>query len=304
MQSHKNQSLNKAKKQRNDEFYTTLEDIARLFDSADVGLFKGKSLLLPCDDYRYSRFYTYFKGRFAELGLSRLVSVAYQEHGHGILCRYDGKTEEVRELHGNGDFRLEASQREIKAADMVITNPPYSLIGELFSCLMAHRKQFLLIAPVNSLHYVEIFPFIRSGEIQTSHFDIRRFIQPDNTLATPARSVWMGNLMNFEKPMLQCTYSLRDYDYREYDNIRALEIPYARMIPHDYKGLMGVPSTFLSKINLQQFDLLVLDSEIYRLLPEYMKTWDVPHRKDKPYVNGKMCYSRIFVRHKISQTGT
>ena len=168
-----NSNLHKAKKAKNDEFYTQLSDIENELRHYR-GHFKGKVVYCNCDDARESNFFKYFSMNFEFLGLKKLIATGYKKDGHGVKLVYDGdkngnKTvddEEVQvtELKGNGDFRSEECVKLLDEADIVVTNPPFSLASLYMQQLIEHGKKFLIIGPLNLIKYKDTFPYFMKGQ--------------------------------------------------------------------------------------------------------------------------------------------
>lgn len=157
----KNGNLHRAKKEKNDEFYTQLVDIEKEL-SYYTDYFKGKVVYCNCDDYRISNFIVYFKENFEYLGLKRLISTNYGDAWH---YEYDGDAETVEKMNGNGDFRSEECIEFLKECDVVVTNPPFSLFREYVAQLMEYEKKFIIIGNGNAVTYKEIFPLIKENKM-------------------------------------------------------------------------------------------------------------------------------------------
>ena len=160
----KNTNLHAAKAAKNDEFYTQYSDIGNEVKHYWDEL-KGKTIYCNCDDYRWSNFVKYFKDNFDEIGIKCLVSTNYDIGEGGFNYVFDGKTETVKKLHGNGDFRSDECIEFLKEADVVVTNPPFSLFRDYVKQLMDYGKKFLIIGNMNAITYKEIFPYIKNHEM-------------------------------------------------------------------------------------------------------------------------------------------
>ena len=168
-----NANLTKAKKAKCDEFYTQLTDIEKEMRHYKA-FFKDKIVYCNCDDARESNFFKYFSLNFEHLGLKKLICTGYKECGKGVVLVYEGDKngnrivddEEItiKELEGNGDFRSEECIEFLKEADVVVTNPPFSLFREYVAQLMEYGKKFLIIGNQNAITYKEIFPYIKNNE--------------------------------------------------------------------------------------------------------------------------------------------
>ena len=188
-------------------------------------------------------------------------------------------------------------KRFLKEADIVVTNPPFSLFREYISQLIDYDKEFLVIGNINALTYKEIFPLIRKNKMWLGYNSTRFFLQPDGSIFETARTYWYTNLdirKRHEEFILYKKYDPEEYP--EYDNYHAINIDKAVEIPRDYKGAMGVPITFIDKYNPDQFE--ILDANNYR------KNEDVPYKdhgliKDKESaINGKAKYVRVLIKNK------
>ena len=170
----KNSNLHNAKTAKNDEFYTQLTDIEKELKHYKKH-FEGKVVYCNCDDVRWSNFFKYFSMNFEHLGLKKLICTAYNENGQGIVYEYNGDLNgnrivddeeiEVKYLEGNGDFRSAECIEILKQADIVVTNPPFSLFREYVTQLMEYGKQFLIIGNGNAITYKEIFPLIKEHKM-------------------------------------------------------------------------------------------------------------------------------------------
>lgn len=181
----------------------------------------------------------------------------------------------------------------MKQADIVVTNPPFSLFREYVAQLVEYNKKFLIIGNVNAITYKEIFPLIKNNQLWLGYNCTRHFLQPDGSLFETARTFWYTNLdhnKHHEELILYKNYSPEEYPH--YDNYNAIEVSKTAEIPQDWDGVMGVPITFLDKYNPEQFEILGMDDHRY----EYPK-W----RGRGPDLNGKSVYRRIIIRNKHPQ---
>lgn len=333
-----NRNLNAAKRAKKDEFYTQLPDIERELHHYWPH-FRGKTVLCNCDDPYESNFFKYFALRFNQLGLRRLLCTCYNGspvRGTELLLHFDGEADEpkrqaymvdihaVPDLNGDGavdltdvrlllendrnalrllqtgDFRSAECVALLQEADIVVTNPPFSLFREYISQLMDYGKRFLIIGPQNAITYKEIFPLIKDNKIWLGYgFNAGNayFKVPDNK-QTYAAGVydeekklvkfrnchWYTNLeipKRHDELDLFCRYSPEDYP--KYDNYDAIEVSKTANIPYDYDGVMGVPITFLDKYNPEQFEIV-----------KFRKGND---EKDLS-IKGKCPYFRILIRNK------
>jgi hypothetical protein len=326
-----NKNLHKAKDSKKDEFYTQLADIERELKHYKDH-FKGKVVYCNCDDPRVSNFFHYFSYNFEQLGLKKLIATCYknqqidlfsQHRAEQAIClEYVGdkngnlKPDEeeigIKPLKGDGDFRSEESIALLKQADIVVTNPPFSLFREYVAQLVEHDKKFLIIGSMNAITYKEIFSLIKENKLWlgngftagNAYFKIpiesscnyARGVYDEKTGLVKFRNVvWYTNLdieKRHEELVLHQKYTPEAYP--KYDNYNAINVDKIKDIPIDYDGAMGVPITFLDKYNPKQFK--ILSSNDYRV------NESIPFKehgliKDKDgTINGKPTYVRILVR--------
>ncbi|MBP3227343.1 MAG: adenine-specific methyltransferase EcoRI family protein [Bacteroidaceae bacterium] len=322
-----NHDLNQAARARKDEFYTQLSDIEKEM-RVYRPLFRGKSVLCNCDDPRVSNFFKYFTINFEALGLRRVTATCYKSNTPDLFSlnaseqavyqvyegdrngnrRVDDEEIDVKSLQGDGDFRSEECIELLKQADIVVTNPPFSLFREYIAQLMKYDKKFLIIGNVNAITYKEVFPLIKDERIwlgHSIHSGDRKFNVPDDYPLNAAgcgvdeqgrkfirvKGVrWFTNLdykERHEELPLYKRYTPEEYP--RYDNYEAINVDKVAEIPMDYDGVMGVPITFLDKYCPEQFEIVG---------NEYTLGID----KARGYVNGKRMYSRVFIRRKQAVT--
>lgn len=294
-----NKSLNAAMKAKNDEFYTQLSDIENELQHYTEH-FRGKTVLCNCDDPRVSNFFHYFAYNFELLGLKKLITTCYKnqdsdlfsknqsekavyleyagdKNGNGIP---DAEEIGIKELKGDGDFRSTECIELLKQADIVVTNPPFSLFREYMAQLMKYGKKFIVIGNKNAITYKEIFPYIMNNQMWIGYtpmgkdllFDVpaddakelletdskgSKFRIVDGKVMRRSTSVWFTNLdikKRHEEMILYKRYSPEEYP--KYDNYNAIFVKKVTDIPVDWKEAMGVPITFLDKFNPKQFELL------------------------------------------------
>ena len=293
-----NNNLNAAKAAKKDEFYTQLTDIERELQHY-WSHFANKIVLCNCDDPYESNFFKYFALRFNQLGLRKLICTCYNGspvQGSELPLQFeDIKSEtkktaykveitEVRDLNGDGavdltdvrylmqndknvlstlrtgDFRASECVELLQQADIVVTNPPFSLFREYMAQLMKYEKKFLIIGNINSLHYKEIFPLIKDNKIWLGFNNgARTYKKPDGSFQKMGNTGWFTNLdhnKRHENLDLVCRYSPEEYP--TYANYDAIEVSKVSDIPCDYHGIMGVPTTFLEKYNPEQFEIIGL----------------------------------------------
>ena len=325
-----NTNLKTAKKSKNDEFYTMLTDIEKEMRYYK-DFFKDKVVYCNCDDARESNFFKYFSLNFEFLGLKKLISTGYKADGKGVVLVYEGDkngnrrvdNEEiiVNELNGDGDFRSEECIEYLKQADVVVTNPPFSLFRQYVKQLMDYNKKFIIIGSQNAITYKEIFPYIKNNQLwlgMSMNGSNRWFVAPDSyevkenaagyKLDEKGRKMffvngvtWFTNIENKrrnEKLDLYKRYSFEDYP--KYDNYDAIEVSRVDEIPMDYDGVMGVPITFLYKYNPKQFEILDLINRY--MIFDYFGVNEEVRKKHShcANVNGKSTYARILIK-KIQQ---
>lgn len=291
-----NSNLHRAAKVKNDEFYTQLADIEKELKRYK-DQFRDKIVYCNCDDPFESNFFKYFAANFNALGLKKLITTSYTKSpiAGGQLPLFemeglkpDGKEPYVieisevpdinkdgaisledveallrrnkkssRKLQGNGDFRSEECVELLKRADIVVTNPPFSLFREYVAQLMEHGKKFLIIGNDNAISYKEFFEFIKKNKVWTGYGKVKEFKQPDGTLKKFGNVGWYTNLDTTKRHEKLTLYKKYDpKEYLKYDNYNAIEVSKVSDIPMNYEGVMGVPVTFLDKYNPNQFEIL------------------------------------------------
>lgn len=288
----KNSSFQSAKVSKQDEFYTQLSDIEKELKHYKKH-FKGKVVYCNCDDPRVSNFFHYFSHNFEKLGLKKLISTCYKNQNSdlftqnksekAIYIEYFGDTNAnnmpdldeigINELQGDGDFRSPESIELLKQADIVVTNPPFSLFREYVAQLMEHDKKFLIVGNQNAVTYKETFNLIKDGKIWLGYKSgDMAFKVPDHYEAKETRywqdetgqkwrslgnACWFTNLdisKRHEELILYKTYTPEAY--KRYDNFDAIDVSKTVDIPIDYYEPMGVPITFLDKHNPNQFEVI------------------------------------------------
>ena len=322
----KNAALHQAKKAKNDEFYTQYADIEKEMNAYlefNPDVFRDKIVLLPCDDPEWSNFTKYFAQNFGRFGIKKLISTSYaadskpkeipyqptlfemdsptfdkvKTRSHGkifTLTRDTNKDEKIdiedlewKYLKGDGDFRSNEIKKLRDEADIIITNPPFSLFREFLAWVTEDNKQFCLIGNMNAITYKEVFPLIKNNKlwIGATNFNVGMyFYVPENFVYAPTykfererngRKVnrvpgtcWYTNIDHGRRheplPLMTMADNLkyskhkeiRENGYRKYDNYDAIEVPFTDAIPSDYKEGMGVPISFLDKYNPDQFEIL------------------------------------------------
>ena len=251
-----NGNLNKAKAAKNDEFYTRLEDIEKELKHYTEH-FKGKVVYCNCDDANRSNFFKYFSTNFQKLGVKKLIATGYKENGTGVVAIQKGNDIDIYD--GNGDFRSEECIEFLKEADIVVTNPPFSLFREYVVQLMQYGKKFLIIGNKNAITYKEIFPYIKNNELWLGITSVKDFIQPNGEIKKFGNICWFTNLEHSkrnEELILYKHYSPTEYP--KFENYNAIEVSKVAEIPMDYGGVCGVPISFLDKYCPNQFRIVGL----------------------------------------------
>ena len=346
----KNSNLGQAKQAKNDEFYTQYVDIQKevnAYIEYNPDVFRGKTILLPCDDPEWSNFTKFFALNFEYFGLRKLISTSYAieskkyktnwqptlfettnplydadktrvkgkiftlTHDTNRNGRIDIDDLEWHYMEDDGDFRSEEVTRLRDEADIIITNPPFSLFREFVQWIMDGGKQFLMLGNKNAVTYKEVFPLFKENKLwsgktewagglwfeTTDKEDIDRVIGGKNMKNVP--SIWFTNLehnrrhqplqlMTMEDNIMYSRHKeIKGIGYQRYDNYDAIEVPFTDAIPSDYEGVMGVPISFLDKYCPEQFDIVGNE-------------YDLNLSKGRGYVNGVRMYSRVFIRKKQS----
>lgn len=315
-----NKSFNHAKDAKEDEFYTTRQDIENeLYHYAEY--FKDKVVYCNCDDPVTSEFWQFFVRNFKPYGLKKLIATHYEPdeknyaysleicedtNGDGRIDFLDEPT--VKQLPCNGDFRSAACIELLKEADIVVTNPPFSLFREYINQLIEYEKKFLIIGSQNNVAYKDVFHLLMSNKVWLGYysgdmaFRVPEYYKPRETRywQDDSGQKWrsMGNICwytNIDIPKRHEYLDLRGNYYNpkvypHYDNYNAIMVGSVSDIPCDYNGLMGVPLTFLDKYNPQQFEILGMTSGRYefdqRAWPTKKYVNAVQHNKDGSISNG------------------
>ncbi len=318
-----NSNLSNAKNAKNDEFYTQYHDIQKEINAYleyNPDVFRGKTVLLPCDDPEWSNFTKFFAQRFETLGLKKLISTSYAPESKSYKQPYqptlfetsdpafdekktmingkifilerdksgDGKINvddlEWSYLEGNGDFSSNEIKKLRDEADIIVTNPPFSLFSEFLAWIVEANKQFVIIGNLSSITYKTVFPLIKENKIWlgngfqggNAYFrplsikDYANGVFDNETGLVKFRNcIWLTNIEHGRRhqslPLMPMADNLRyskhkeikgKTEYEKYDNYDAIEVPYTDSIPNDYDGIMGVPISFLDKYCPEQFEIL------------------------------------------------
>jgi hypothetical protein len=328
-----NKNLHQAKRSKKDEFYTQLADIENELRHY-CHHFKDKVVYCNCDDPRISNFFHYFSYNFEDLGLKKLITTCYKNQNRDLFSNHDCEqaiyleyegykngnripdVDEIgiKQLQGDGDFRSAESIELLKQADIVVTNPPFSLLRDYVAQLIAYDKKFVIIGHQNAITYKELFPLIKENKLWlgfgfsggAGHF----ISQYENTATTSDKKEgmirvsgihWFTNLdiaKRHEDMILYKQYSPEEYP--KYDNYDAINVNKTKEIPMDYEGAMGVPITFLDKYNPEQFEILDGIGRYSMLTGPTEKTQGTYLTK----VNGKPKYARVIIKNKRIANGT
>ena len=349
-----NKALHRAKNAKEDEFYTQLSDIENELKHYKA-FFKGKTVFCNCDDPFESGFFKYFALNFNVLGLKKLIATSYagssvagnefdlfydlahEQHIFGSKAYKVVMTElkdvtgdgaedlndvrelikhRIRYLEGDGDFRSQESIELLKEADVVVTNPPFSLFREYVAQLMEYKKHFLIIGNLNAIKYKEIFPLLKDNKIWLGYksgdmsFRVPSYFQPRPTRywqdETGQKWRSMGNICWYSNIDIEKRHEdlilYKKYtpdEYLKYDNFNAIEVSKLVDIPMDYDGVMGVPITFLDKYNPEQFEIVGYSNgalaKSLGVTPNYRGRCDIAYTK-----NGKSScpFGRILIRRR------
>ena len=311
-------NLDNARRGRNDEFYTRLEDIENELSHYESH-FEGMTVYCNCDDPRTSNFFAYFKENFHRLKLRKLIASCYKPQEFdffsdgcepAVWMEYngelvDGRVPDVNEIrlnvfNGNGDFRSSESVGLLRQADIVVTNPPFSLFREYVAQLMGHGKKFLIIGNQNAITYKDFFPLIKEGKVwlgygfkrNCAHFyspfdDSASDLDHRDGMIRVSGVNWFTNLEHGKRnERLELTEIYSPDRYPRYDGFDAIEVPEVKLIPKDYDGIMGVPITFLCKHCPEQFEIV----------GELHHGCDNEYDLGIPSMNGKCLYARVLIR--------
>lgn len=363
-----NDILRKAKNVKNDEFYTQYSDIQteiNAYIEYNPDVFKNKIILLPCDDPEWSNFTKFFAQNFERFGLKKLISTSYAHESkklnipyqltlfetespkfdesktktHGkifVLDRDKNKSGKIDindlewdYLEGDGDFRSDEVKKLRDEADIIITNPPFSLFREFLNWIIEANKKFLIIGNKNAVSYKEVFPHIMDNNLWVGY----RNINSDFWLEVPdgceyekikdgkkikhIMACWFTNIEHGRRhrPLKLMTYEdnikfskhkeVKDIGYKKYDNYDALDVSFVDAIPSDYKYKMGVPVTFLGDYNPDQFRIIGFFNNYkpetatdYQIYGDAVKVSSTKSLFRGPVIDGKAIYFRIIIERK------
>ncbi|HRB61246.1 MAG TPA: adenine-specific methyltransferase EcoRI family protein [Niabella sp.] len=358
----KNSNLSKAKNAKNDEFYTQYHDIEKEINAYldyDPNVFRGKTILLPCDDPEWSNFTIFFAQNFERFGLKKLISTSFAPESKNYKTVYqptlfetknqhfdekktvtngkiftltkdksgDGKIDfndlEWTYLKGDGDFKSAEIKKLRDEADIIITNPPFSLFREFLSWIVEAEKQFVIIGSMNAITYKEVFPLIKEDKLwlgngfkagnaffssPMNNDYAEGVFNPDTGLVKFRNVVWYTNIDHGRRhqPLPLMTMAdnikfskhkeIKGKGYEEFDLYNAINIGYTDAIPNDYDGAMAVPISFLDKYSPEQFEIISSN--------DIRKNEAVPFKehgliKDKDgTINGKPTYVRLVIKRR------
>jgi len=329
--ANENSGLNTAKRNKKDEFYTQISDIERELRHYRKH-FKGKVVYCNCDDPYISAFFEYFAKNFEFLGLKKLVTTCYRSQHIDLFSQNDSeeaikleyvggalnslplaKDIGVSALKGNGDFRSAECMEILKKADIVVTNPPFSLFREYVSQLATLDKKFIIVGHQNAITYKDVFPLIKENRMwlgygfkgNVAHFSAPHY--EDTAVAGDHKEgmirvsgvVWFTNLdhnKRHEEMILVQRYHGNEKAYPTYDNYDAIEVSRTQDIPCDFSGAMGVPITFLTKYNPDQFEIIGATESEGTGFSNGL--WRPEIGVAQAMVDGKRVYKRLFIRNR------
>lgn len=370
-----NSNLSNAKNAKNDEFYTQYHDIEKevaAYLEYNPNVFHGKIVFLPCDDPEWSNFTKFFAQNFERFGLKKLISTSYAPDSKSYKSGYmpslfelndpqydakktvqngkiftlsrdksgDGKIDvndlEWHYLDGDGDFKSKEIKKLRDEAEIIVTNPPFSLFREFLAWIVEADKQFLVIGNINAITYKELFPLIQGDKIWLGATNFNKgmyfkvpsdFVYADSYKFEREQNgekvnrvpgvCWFTNLDHGRRhqplPLMSMSDNLKFSKHKEikgkdtyehYDNYDGIDVPFTDAIPSDYDGIMGVPITFLDKYSPEQFEIIWQASGNTRASApkEILKRLNYrSHPEDRggcTIVNGKRTYGRILIKHK------
>ena len=321
-----NKALSNANRAKKDEFYTQLSDIENELRHYRHH-FRRKTILCNCDDPYESNFFKYFAMNFNFFGLKKLICTCYatspvvytqmsffgEEEVVGTSDDnrkpYKIEITEVTDLNGDGDFRSDECIELLKEADIVVTNPPFSLFREYVAQLIEYNKKFIIIGNQNAITYKEIFPLLKDNKLWlgygfkgnvgffiNSHYeDYAKSSQHKEGMIRVSGVMWYTNLdieKRHEDMILFRNYTPENYPH--YDNYDAIEVSKTADIPCDYDGAMGVPITFMDKFNPEQFEILGATESEGKGFSNGL--WIEDSKVAQPLINGERKYKRIFIK--------
>lgn len=373
-----NSNLTSAKNAKNDEFYTQYHDIEKEINAYldfNPKVFQGKTILMPCDDPEWSNFTKFFAQNFERFGLKKLISTSYAPDSKLYKNNYqptlfetanpqfdqkktvkngkiftlvgdktgDGKIDvndlEWTYLKGDGDFKSEEIKKLRDEADIIITNPPFSLFRNFLAWIVEVDKQFVIVSNMNAITNKEVFPLIKEDKMwmgvkstsqamyfKTSNKEYASRVSNERPEGSWWRTIdgevciginnscWLTNLDHGRRhqPMPLMTLDdnfkfskhkeIKGVGYQTYDNYNAVEVPFTGAIPSDYDGVMGVPISFLDKYSPEQFEIVGIDIDVNEGKLPHLVNPNWKGKLDRGYLDGNRIYSRILIKHKKVRT--
>ena len=366
-------NLKKARRAKNDEFYTQYSDIQKEIErylDYNPNTFRNKVVYCNCDDPFESNFFRYFVLNFNKFGLKQLITTSYKpspvantqlslfgndktipkSKGRPKITANKFIINEVSDIDGDGEFNLKDVAKQLKAnkhnewepleedgdfrslecvellkqSDIVVTNPPFSLFREYVKQLFDYKKKFLIIGNINCLTYKEIFQKIKenkawlgngmgrwiSGFIVPESYELygseARIDENGNRIVATNNCLWLTNLDHGRRhqslPLMTMADNLKFSKHKEiqgkkaydkYDNYDAIEVPFTDSIPSDYKGVMGVPITFLDKYNPDQFEIIDINPHFFSIVEK-----GLPKPPQLKITGKNDPYARLLIKHK------
>jgi hypothetical protein len=347
-QGNSNTLLRKASKAKKDEFYTRLSDIEKEVKNYRIFL-QDKVIYCNCDDPYESNFFKYFAANFRSLGLKKLITTSFSGStiaggqlslfdveglkpngkqpfkieitevpdvdGDGAISLIDvemllkNNKNTVTPLSGDGDFRSKECVKLLEEADVVVTNPPFSLFREYIQLLENYNKKYLIIGNTNAITYRETFKLIKEDKIRTGYtnFNVGMFFEVPSDwekyhhidesgkkIARVSTSCWFTNLeVTKHKDFLTLYKKYDSKAYPSYSNFEAIEVSKVSDIPLDYEGVMGVPITFVDKYNPDQFEIIDINPHFFTIVEKGL------NKPTQLKIEGqKDPYARILIRNK------
>lgn len=319
-----NTYLHSAKTSKKDEFYTQLSDIEKEMRHYKEH-FNGKTILCNCDDPRVSNFFHYFSFNFEKLGLKKLITTCYKNQDANLFSQNDSERAiyleytgdkngnnvpdpdeiGIQQLQGDGDFRSKECIELLKQADVIVTNPPFSLFREYVAQLMDYDKKFIIIGHQNAITYKDIFRLIKENKLwlgygfnrNMAHFINRHYedyasdTDHKEGMIRVSGIVWYTNIeteKRHEDVILFKKYFGNEREFPKYDNFDGINVDKTKDIPMDYPGVIGVPITFIDKYNPDQFE--IVGQMVTTKIDEFNFGY--------PYINGEKIYARILIKNK------
>ena len=352
-----NTNLTKAKNAKNDEFYTQFQDIEKEMNAYieyNKDVFKDKTILLPCDDPEWSNFTKYFAQSFERLKLKKIISTSYvaknKAHKTTLFEKSNPNFDKVKNktngkiftltkaksrvdindldweyMKGDGDFRSDEVKELRNEADIIITNPPFSLFREFLAWIVEADKKFVIIGNMNAITYKEVFPLIKNNEMWLGAVNgAKVYIKPDKTEQKMGNTCWFTNIEHGRRhqplsllPKLDVIKFITKKPFIKYDNYNAIEVSSVKSMPSNYYGVMGIPISFLDKYIPEQFEIVGMceNEDLYKLKTKIYTTEECKKAYLKKFgkkgtydlnasgvitINNiqKKVYQRILIKHK------